>query len=195
MPDTAIIIQAAGSSSRLGTPKQLLLYNNKPLLLHVVDAAVKAGLWPIIVITGSGEQDICAALKNHPVEIVYNNRWQEGMATGIAAGLNLLRQKTEPVESVIVSVCDQPHVNGDLFFKMLEAREISGKAIVACSYADTVGVPVLFSKKYFPALGALSGNEGAKKLLKRFEEDVCRVDFPLGEIDIDTMKDYDNLIR
>jgi molybdenum cofactor cytidylyltransferase len=194
MHKTAIVILAAGSSSRLGTPKQLLLYKNKPLLLHTVDAALAARLYPVTVITGYDEVHTSAILKDHHVNIIHNPCWQEGMASGISLGLNAVLQDSYPVDSIIIAVCDQPYVYAGLFHKMIDARVASGKSIVACSYAGTAGVPVLFAKKYFDALLELQGNDGAKKLLKRYHEDLCMVDFPMGEVDIDTMEDYGNLI-
>jgi molybdenum cofactor cytidylyltransferase len=194
MHNTAIIILAAGSSTRLGTPKQLLLYKNKPLLVHTVDAALDARLNPVIVITGYVEEQTRTVLKDHDVKIVYNPRWQEGMGSGLALGLNAVLSQTYPVDSILVAVCDQPYVYAGLFHKMMDARVASGKAIIACAYAGTAGVPVLFSKKYFDALLGLKGHEGAKKLLLQYSEDVCLVDFPPGEVDIDTMEDYGKLI-
>ena len=195
MNNTAIIILAAGNSSRLGTPKQLLLYKNKPLLLHTVDAATEANLFPVIIITGHLQENTIAILSGQNVKTIHNYRWQEGMATGISLGIKEILLQDYPVANVIISVCDQPYIDGLLFKKMMKAQVDNDKPIVACSYAGIIGVPVLFSNKYFNELLDLDGTEGAKKLLNRYKEDVCVVDFPLGKTDIDTIEDYENLIK
>ena len=112
------------------------------------------------------------------------------MATGIAKGIEYLGE----VDSLIISVCDQPFLTARIFEKLITAGTESGKGIVASSYADTIGTPVLFSKTYFPELGSLKGGDGAKQLLKRFLDDVTTIDFAQGAIDIDTEEDYARLV-
>ena len=87
-------------------------------------------------------------------------------------------------------VCDQPFVSVALLNELIDACNTSGDDIIACSYSNTIGTPALFSKNYFPALLALQGDEGAKKLLKQYNGSVGVVSFPKGNIDIDTIQDY-----
>ena len=77
---------------------------------------------------------------------------------------------------------------------MLALKDQSGKRIVACSYAGTLGTPVLFDRDYFNQLKSLSGNQGAKNIVKLNIPDVCPIEFEKGRIDIDTKEDYENLI-
>ena len=92
-------------------------------------------------------------------------------------------------------VCDQPFVDEQLLNNIAQTKSESGKGIVASSYKDTLGTPVLFNKTYFPELLALQGQEGAKKLIFKHKEDVAAVPFPLGYFDIDTAEDYNSLIN
>ena len=192
MSKTGIIILAAGNSSRMGEPKQLMMYKNKTFLQHIIGEAKSANLEPVICVTGYQSELITKSITGMGVSIIYNQQWRDGMGTGIAAGIKQLL--LSDVDSVILAVSDQPHVSSDLFSSMLALKDQSGKRIVACSYAGTLGTPVLFDKDYFNQLKSLSGNQGAKNIVKLNIPDVCPIEFEKGRIDIDTKEDYENLI-
>jgi molybdenum cofactor cytidylyltransferase len=193
MNKIAVIILAAGDSSRLGRPKQFLPFGGKTLLAHIVDEALNAALEPVVVVTGAYATEVSESLKDRTVTIAHNPRWKEGMASGIVAGLAELMSVQPRPGGVIVAVCDQPHLSARLLRELVEQWEGSGKGLVACAYRDTLGTPVLFGSRYFGALSALSGSEGAKKFLKAYPDDVATVPFPGGEIDIDTEEDLKSL--
>ncbi|WP_069659043.1 nucleotidyltransferase family protein [Arcticibacter eurypsychrophilus] len=190
MMDTGILILAAGSSSRLGRPKQLLPYQDKTLLQHITDEAIKANLHPIILITGAFSDEIAAPILQKEIEIIHNDQWQQGMASSIVAGLSHLILLNSDIKGVIIAVCDQPFITAYLLLNLIKMKTDSGKGIVACSYSNTIGTPVLFDHHYFNALLQLTGEEGAKKLVKQNEHDVATIPFPKGDIDIDTEEDY-----
>ncbi len=190
---TGIIILAAGESSRLGQPKQNLIYNGKTLLQITIDEATSSACEPIILVLGANTATILNPIKGDSIQVVHNTEWQQGMSTSIHAGLRQLK-KTKGIERAIIVLCDQPFVNAQLINKLIETSETSRKGIVACDYNNTLGVPVLFNSKYFTDLMALKGHEGAKKLLSVFKDDIASVHFADGAIDIDTMSDYKNLL-
>jgi molybdenum cofactor cytidylyltransferase len=192
MGKTAIIVLAAGNSSRLGEPKQLLFYQNKTLLQHILNEAKNANLDPVICVTGYKADRIAETITDTGITIVYNKQWPEGMGTGISTGIKQLLNTA--VESVILAVSDQPHVTADLFRTMVGNMDESKKGIVACSYAGTLGTPVLFKKEYFNQLILLNGQEGAKNIVKANLSDVRELEFENGRVDIDTKQDYENLI-
>jgi len=195
MNNTGIVILAAGDSSRLGNMKQLLPFNGKTLLQHVIDEAADAGAQPIVVITGANANRVEASITDSRVSIVENGNWKEGMASGIVAGIRQITGQNKGVKKIILAVCDQPFVSSALFEQLDEKQNKSGKPVVASTYADTVGTPALFSMEFFDQLLSLTGDEGAKKILKSNTSDVATVPFPRGEIDIDTQKDYENLLN
>jgi molybdenum cofactor cytidylyltransferase len=195
MNNTGIIILAAGSSSRLGNTKQLLPFKGKTLLKHTIEAAVEAGAQPVVVVTGANADEISKEIKNEKVEIVFNKNWEQGMASGIVIGLKSAITLNNELEKVIITVCDQPFVSSSLFQQLIQEQTKNKKHIVASAYADTIGTPALFTAKYFPALMGLTGDQGAKGLLKKYSEDLATVDFPDGYIDIDTQEDYENLLK
>jgi molybdenum cofactor cytidylyltransferase len=192
MGKTAIIVLAAGNSSRLGEPKQLLFYQNKTLLQHILNEAKNANLDPVICVTGYKADRIAETITDTGITIVYNKQWREGMGTGISIGIKQLLNTA--VESVILAVSDQPHVTAELFRTMVANMDESKKGIVACSYAGTLGTPVLFKKEYFNQLILLNGQEGAKNIVKANLSDVRELEFENGRVDIDTKQDYENLI-
>ena len=192
MSKTGIIILAAGSSTRMGEPKQMMMYKNKTFLQHIIAEAKKAFLDPVICITGYQSDLITKNISGMEVSIVYNEHWAEGLGSGISAGIKQL--SFSDADSVILAVSDQPYVSSDLFRTMKEWKDKSGKGIVASSYAGTLGTPVLFGKEYFNQLKSLNGNQGAKKIVKLNMPDVCSVGFEKGSIDIDTKEDYEKLI-
>lgn len=192
--ETGILIIAAGNSSRLGEPKQLLNFNGKTLLRNVVDEAIKV-TESVIVVTGFNHSQISKEIINFEVKIVENINWNEGMGSSIKIGINQLLDRFPEVQKIIISVCDQPFIEASVFSDLIQMQKISQKGIVASKYSDTLGTPVLFTKKYFEELSKLSGQEGAKKILQKFKDDIAEMNFEKGAIDIDTQSDYRKLIQ
>jgi molybdenum cofactor cytidylyltransferase len=195
MDNTAILILAAGNSTRFGSIKQLLPFNGKTLLQHAIDEAIGADADSIVIVVGANADEVSASIDNTGVEIVLNNHWQDGMASGIVAGVGKISSLHNNLHNMIIAVCDQPFVTSALFKQLYQTQSESQKGIVACAYADTIGTPVLFTQKYFDHLLSLQGEEGAKKLLKTYAFDVATVNFPNGNIDVDTEVDYQELLR
>lgn len=190
---SAIVILAAGTSSRLGSPKQLLSFKGKNLLRHSVDAALETGCQSVFVILGANIDIIRKELKDKPVIIVENTGWQEGIASSIRCGLENISNTILRPDCVIFMVCDQPYVTSSLLLSLLEKRQETGMPIVASSYDDKIGTPALFHKSFFPALMELTGDKGARKLISDNPEKVAAVSFPEGITDIDTASDYELL--
>lgn len=189
-----IIILAAGNSSRLGEPKQLLQFQGKSLIRHITEAALEAIGGNVIVVTGSNPQLIKAELESLPCELAFNADWQEGMSGSIKTGIAALQSHYPKVKGSILAVSDQPFVSAKTFISLIQIFEKSTKGIVASEYSDSLGTPALFGSSYFPSLLELTGAEGAKKLFKRYADDVSAYAFPQGSIDIDTQEDYNRLI-
>ncbi|MEO7975577.1 nucleotidyltransferase family protein [Flavobacterium sp.] len=191
---TGIIILAAGSSSRLGEPKQLLAYNNTNLLKNTLTAANLVLNAAVILVTGSNRKLIEEQLDSTQIKISFNADWESGMSSSIVKGINDLLLILPDAEKCIVSVCDQPFISNSVFESLLEKYHKTQKGIVASAYAETLGTPVLFDRKYFKELLHLKGKEGAKKIINKFLNDTVAVPFKKGNIDIDTQEDYNRLI-
>lgn len=193
-PKTAVLILAAGNSSRLGKPKQLLGIGNTSLLQHTIEETLKLSCSVCVLVLGAYQERIRTQLHLSDVTILDNATWETGMASSIHLGLTWLIKNHDP-DQVLVLLCDQPFINRTLMEQLITLKNSTKKGVIAAAYGDTLGVPVLFDKKYFPALLALKGQEGAKKLVKRFAEDVGTISFPKGNIDIDTEADYEAYLK
>ncbi len=90
-------------------------------------------------------------------------------------------------------LCDQPFVDGELLKRLVAARQETGSGMVACRYGDTLGVPALFERQFFPSLSEIDDAEGAKKIIQKFPQEVAVIPFERGNIDIDTAEDYRHL--
>lgn len=191
---TGIIILAAGSSSRLGQPKQLLEYKGTTFLNRIVLEAVNFANSAVVVVTGFNRSIIDEAIKSN-VLTCHNPEWEEGMASSIKTGLRHLLLVYPQLRSCIITVCDQPYLDATIFEQLTLKQQQTAKGIVACAYAESSGVPVLFTRNYFDALLHLEGQEGARKLLAKYKDDVVTVPFKKGAIDIDTIDDYNKLIN
>ncbi|QIL42081.1 nucleotidyltransferase family protein [Pedobacter sp. HDW13] len=189
---TGIIMLAGGNSSRLGQAKQLLTFNGKQLIDIVTEAMLTSGFSPVLAVLGGHAGQLTAKLK---IDFIINQQWEAGISTSIVAGLSAMLQSNPDLDGVILSVSDQPFISAAVFKTLFETQQISGKGIVASQYASTMGTPVLFTKKYFAPLLALSGNSGAKAIIVENPNDVATIAFEMGHIDIDTMADYTNLTQ
>ena len=189
----AIVILAAGSSSRMGKPKQNLVFDNKTLLQHTITAA-KQVIDLVIVTVGAAKEEIMPTIKDLNVEILVNKNWADGMATSITLSVEHLLNLSDKIEGILFLLCDQPFVGTGLLNELMRMSKTSEKGIIGSAYSGTVGVPVYFKKKYFPELLKLKGKEGAKKLIEQFSNDVLSVAFPSGGIDIDSPEDFEKLL-
>ena len=191
--NTGIMILAAGNSSRLGKPKQMLGFKGRTLLATIIAAAEATACEPVVLVLGAFAQEILTAHQNLNINHIINDSWQQGMSTSISAGLAKIADLDPTIENVIIAVADQPFITPAIFEALVTEKESSGKNIVGSRYAETIGTPVLFNKQYFKELMSLKGDSGAKQIIKVNSEDVTTVAFELGNIDIDTETDYHNL--
>ncbi len=188
----AVIILAAGASSRLGSPKQLLAYSGTTLLQHSIEAAQASDAETVLVVLGANA-DIINQSMNTTAEVVVNTDWKDGMASSIRCGLQSLVKVQPQTEAIVLMVADQPFVTTELLNRLMNMNRKEQHSIVASEYGTTFGTPVLFEKKYFPELMELAGDVGAKSLVRKYMKEAAFVPFPQGEIDIDTVEDLKKL--
>ncbi|MEH2370038.1 nucleotidyltransferase family protein [Nostoc sp.] len=190
----AIMILAAGASTRMGTPKQLLLYQGRSLLQYITEIAIASVCQPVVVVLGANAEQIHPQIKQLPVKVVKNLDWASGMSTSIKSGIELLNNLPQKIEAVVITLCDQPFVSPQIINQLVDTYYLTKKPIIACEYGDTLGVPALFSQTFFSELATLKETSGAKKVINHNLNEVFSIPFPLGDIDIDTPKDYEQLL-
>lgn len=189
---TGILILAAGNSSRLGYPKQIIEVSGSNLLNNTISMAESIAGKHTLVVLGAYADQLIQQLKTSGAIIVHNQGWEEGMASSIRTGIRALNDIYPELEAVICMVCDQPFVTPQLLQQLVSEGGKSGKGLVACEYNGITGVPVLFKRAYFGRLLKLEGAMGAKTILQQFPDDVLRVCFEKGVIDIDTKEDLES---
>ena len=193
MKKNGVIILAAGSSSRLGRPKQTLTLNKQTLLHRMLNAATVLNCGPVIIVLGANAQLINQNYKD--AHTVINENWQQGMGSSISCGLKKLLEIVPDAEGVFITVCDQPYVTHLLLQKILDTQQQSNLPIVASSYGDVVGTPALFHQTVFKELLQLAEDKGARQIINKHKNRVAVVDFPLGSVDVDTEEDYARLLQ
>ena len=173
---TAAIVLAAGASTRLGEPKQLVrLCGEERLLERAVRIAAEAGCVPVIVVLGANADQIAEECRLAPARTIMNEDWRDGMGSSLRVGVAAI----EHAERTIVMTCDQPAVTPGHLLKLM--RQCSDGA-VASGYDGRRGVPACFPASMFPALMQLTGDTGARVLLASAE----LVNLPGGGMDVDT---------
>lgn len=190
-----IILLAAGASSRLGKPKQLLSFNGRTLLHNAARAAVSSGADAIAVVLGACVSDIQDEVKDLPVDIVINKEYEKGMASSMVTGLHFLIKKYPALDGIVMMLCDQPFADAGHIRKLVDMHHTSGRPIVTSFYKGRKGVPAFFHKELFPELLQLKGDGGARDIIMKHGNESASVPFPLGAIDIDTPEDYEALIK
>ena len=186
------IVLAGGTSSRLGRPKQLLDLEGRPVLQHVVDAAVDAGLDEVVVVLGHMADEIGSAITLPPqARTCVNPHYAQGQSTSLRAGLSAADPRSE---AAVILLGDQPRMRPDLIRAVVDAYRETGGRVVRAWYGGRPAHPVVFDRSVWENLQAVEGDRGARDLLKAHPEWEVRVD--AGDEspgDLDTWEDYERL--
>jgi molybdenum cofactor cytidylyltransferase len=170
----AAVVLAAGRSSRMGGPNKLLAeIGGRPLVRHVVDAALASRARPVVVVTGHQRDKVEAALAGLPVKFVHNPHFADGLGTSLKAGIAALPAE---VDGAIVCLGDMPQVDAALIDRLIGAFDPDHGALVVVPTIDGKrGNPVVWSRRFFPDLMAVEGDVGARYLIGRYTEAVAEV--------------------
>ncbi len=190
-PRLGIVILAAGEARRFGACKQLALFHTKPLLQHVIDAALPLRPARIVVMTGKYHEAIAAAKDEGVVtgaELIYNPDWSSGMSSSIRLGCELL---SDDCDQLLVLLADQVLVSTSEL-ETLIAQAVDGSSACA-GFSETVGPPAVFSRAWYPDLLTLNAENGAKKLLTDPAKQVTIIPTKSAGWDIDSKDDLERL--
>jgi len=201
----AVVILAAGGSSRMGKPKQLLPIDGVPLLQKAVDAAKSfaadqagqsAGTVKIYVVLGASSDEIKATLDFNGCTLLQNSDWQRGLAGSIILAIKEIDKTIPEASAVLLMMGDQPFVTGSVLGKISDTFDPAKAPIVVSSFCDRgtdqkiPGPPALFAREFFADLIKLEGDSGARSVVMAHQDRAFAVDFAMGAIDIDTESDY-----
>jgi molybdenum cofactor cytidylyltransferase len=181
------LVLAAGAATRFGAPKQLAELDGVPMLEHSLRAMAAAPVGRVVVVLGSGADEIVAGVNLHGAEPHVCERWAEGQAASLACGLGELAD----CEAVVVTLGDQPRMSPDAIRRVIEAR--SGASAVRATYSGSPGHPVLLERDLFEPLRNVSGDRGARNLLLSAQVLEVPCDDLGGGEDVDTPAELDTL--
>ena len=185
------IVLAAGGSTRMAQPKQIMNFRSQPLVRIAAHTALDADLAPVIVVTGAFDDQVKAALEGLPITIVHNPDWHSGQSTSVAAGINAAPTRTG---SAIFLLADQPLVSEPMIRKLVELHTQTLSPIVAPSINGRRSNPVLFDRVTFSDLLDLSGDIGGRALFSKYQVSWLPWMDATSAIDIDTPDDYQRLL-
>jgi molybdenum cofactor cytidylyltransferase len=207
---TAAIILAAGSSTRMGNGRHKLLLplDNRPVLTHVIDAALASQARPIIIVLGHEAEQVLTRIPSyveHPdIQILQNPAYLQGMSTSMRIGIEILLsngyRKSEAsgeVDSALILLGDQPLITPQIIDMLIETWHITGKRIIAPIYAGKRGNPILFAASLFPELLEITGDEGGRSVVERHRQEVEAIELSdaIANYDVDTWEAYQQVVE
>lgn len=190
-----VIILAAGSSSRLGYPKQLVRFKGIPLLQRSIDVSESLKFTAKILVLGAKEAEISKEINSRSFDVVINENWEEGLGTSIRKGISEALKLEKELEHILIMLSDQPLVAKDNIEELVRVQLDSKKQATFSEYAGDIGVPAIFSSEIFSKLIKLKGDQGAKKLIYDRDFQYGTVQFENGNFDVDTIADVKLLKR
>ena len=191
---TDAILLAAGSSRRMGRPKQLLTIGNSTLLTRTVQIIRSCPeIRKLYVALGANADLLKSSLETEQVKIVIAETWQNGMGASLKSGLNAIQQKKPLPDQILITVCDQPHLNNKILNDLILSG-MQGKIIVS-DYGYDIGTPALFDSYFYNQLISIPDDSGARKLFLTNNNSIIKVSFPEGAVDLDTPEDYAKFLK
>jgi molybdenum cofactor cytidylyltransferase len=187
------IVLAAGESTRMGRPKQLLQAGGGTLLEGIINEALRSDLDEVILVLGHKYEEIRATLGQvlqHPnLKVIENRKFKKGISSSIIAGLSEVEDNHD---HVMILLADMPYIDANLIDLLLRRYIDSRLPLGAIKLKAKRTHPVIFSRKLFHELHNLKGDMGAKNLFEKYADQVCLVE-PEGfydDSDIDTPEDH-----
>ncbi|MEX0299558.1 MAG: NTP transferase domain-containing protein [Kordiimonas sp.] len=190
-PTVAIAVMAAGKSSRMGETNKLLLpYKDKTVLDHVLDQVKTAGHEDVFVVTGHDQAATKTIAGQHGVRVVHNEDYASGMSSSVKKAIEAV---PEHCEGVLIVLGDMPGITGEVIEKIIAAyNPIEGRNLIMPVHTGKWGNPVLWGREFFNSFSKLKGDNGAKILLREFQQEIIELEVDSDGIfmDIDTAEAY-----
>jgi molybdenum cofactor cytidylyltransferase len=182
------LLIAAGSSKRMGKPKQLLPWRNTTLLEHAIKQLKASKIHKLFVVLGANFNLISSKINSEGIHIIKNPNWQKGMGTSIASGISEI--DSGDYDAVLIALGDQPFQDSFHYNSLIE-KYLEKKNIVATALEEKAIVPAVFPEQYFEQLKNLKGDAGARNILADNKRSSVLVPSNGKDIDIDTPEDYE----
>jgi molybdenum cofactor cytidylyltransferase len=189
-----VVVLAAGPSTRLGRPKQLVRVGSECLVSRSARLALSLNPAFVTVVTGCEADHIEAELEQLPVGVVYNRNWSRGMGASINCGV---RSMPKGAEGILIMVCDQWRLEESDLERLFSVWSGDISRIVVASWKEETafvsGPPVIFPRKLIPELKSMQENRGARQLIDRYMDLVDYVEMENAAHDLDRPEDLERL--
>jgi molybdenum cofactor cytidylyltransferase len=188
----AILILAAGSSSRMGVAKQLLPVGETTLLGITIEHALQSKADKVCCVLGSNAEVIKESISKYNIESIFNPDFKTGLSSSIVSGIKHL--KNQNYDAILIALGDQPLITSVYLNKMINTFTKNNGKIIASKYNNTFGVPSIIPNIYYAQLLKLKGDKGAKHFLKNHIKEIILLK-NTKLIDIDTKKEYEDYLN
>jgi molybdenum cofactor cytidylyltransferase len=190
----AAVILAAGGSSRMGRPKQLLKFRGTSLLRRAIDTAFAVPTEQVIVVLGHAADQLMAECAPTSATVVLNDQWMEGVSTSLRGGLAAV---SSDARGVFIYPADMPLVTPEALRELAHRQQVSGRPAAMTDAGGVRGVPVFITRSLFPALMIQEGDVGGAQYLRGHPEAVEAVHFDDPDLvrDVDRPEDYARLLE
>ncbi len=188
----AILVLAAGGSSRMGRAKQSLVYKGNSLLGTVLQMALNCNLSQVFCVYGAYQENVLPILKTFDqVKPIENPLWEAGIGSSISIGVSSILKANPKCDYILIALADQPLITSAHLINLTQKAHLN-KCIAATNYGNNVGVPAVFPSKYFSSLMNIDPNQGAKTIIESNPHTLIKL---ANEklVDIDTPKDFEKL--
>lgn len=194
MKKVSAIVLCAGLSTRMEKFKPLLLYKGTIIINHIVETLLSSIVYKITLVTGHNADMISREIKQPGVNVVYNDKYYDGMHTSVMCGVNNI---PEDADAFLLMLVDQPHITVSLINDLINYYQKSDKGIIIPAYSNRGGHPIIIDKRYFNEARNLNPNTGLKQLMINHTEDIAYMTVNNDNIlfDIDTPEDYKKLLE
>ncbi len=187
-----VVLLAAGGSSRMGRPKQLLRIEDEALVTRMARRLIELEPASVLVVTGSASQAVNDQLSGLPVQVVHNPRWEEGMAGSLAVGVKNLPAE---IDGVLIMLCDQWRVGREDLQELVQVWNADISQITAACWDDdgrqVIGPPAIFPRALFEELTSLKGDRGARAVIEKHRERASFVAMESAFFDLDEPADLE----
>ena len=192
MKNIAVLVLAAGKSSRMKSIKQLEKIGNKTLLELTLDKAKQLPTKNIFCVLGANANLIKSKIKTEKIDFIINNNFNEGLSSSIAAGVLHFKKNELKFDGFLVLLADQPAIEISYLNTLISLFNNDSSKIIASNYGVFFGVPALFSSKYYDDLLLIKGDNGAKKFINQNTKNIISPKIKANLVDIDTKQDLDS---
>ncbi|WP_027075823.1 nucleotidyltransferase family protein [Maribacter antarcticus] len=193
----AVLIMAAGESSRMKGIKQILPWKGSTLLVHTLKTLLRVQKEHLFMVLGANSELIKteSELASKPVTLLKNERWQNGLGSSISFGIDYVLKQQHRFDGILICLADQPLLTSAYYTEMLALFKMSSVPIVATKYPNKSGVPAIFSRELARELIHLDQDYGARYLMSKYKDKMIVLDAGGQIVDIDTPETYTALYQ